>query len=258
MNTINRRALLLSLSATLALSVVDGGTASAQPGQYFGELDLTPSETPDDGRHFKTTKNFGFITQNGIHWPGPIGTVTDGASIPRFLWPIVGGPFEGKYRSAAVIHDYYCDVRVRTWEEVDRMFYEAMISGGVDEVQAQTIYFAVRTFGPHWDKQTIINSRLPPRWASIVSDPDILVFVAEAKDGKTISVPARLIDEVLRLSPDAPVDQNGNAIFAANIPKLEIPPPPSAATVRTLANRIRSGNFTLEQIDALSDRAMRQ
>jgi len=34
--------------------------------------------------------------------------ITDGASIPRWLQPIVGSPWSGKYPRAAVIHDWLC------------------------------------------------------------------------------------------------------------------------------------------------------
>jgi hypothetical protein len=33
-------------------------------------------------------------------WVAPAGSVTDGASIPRYLWSLMGGPFEGQYRNA--------------------------------------------------------------------------------------------------------------------------------------------------------------
>lgn len=36
------------------------------------------------------------------------GEVTDGASIPRFFWRVVGSPMDGEYLPAAIIHDHYC------------------------------------------------------------------------------------------------------------------------------------------------------
>jgi hypothetical protein len=38
----------------------------------------------------------------------------DGASIPQAFWSIIGGPFEGFYIKASVVHDHYCEVKTRT------------------------------------------------------------------------------------------------------------------------------------------------
>ena len=38
----------------------------------------------------------------------PRGFVTDGGSIPRFFWRIVGAPIRTPYLRAYVIHDHYC------------------------------------------------------------------------------------------------------------------------------------------------------
>lgn len=84
-----------------------------------------------DGRHMQLVAPIAFIDSKGVRWDVPKGATVDGASIPRFFWSVIGGPFGGKYRDASVIHDWYCDVRTRPWREVDRMFYEAMIARGV-------------------------------------------------------------------------------------------------------------------------------
>ena len=48
---------------------------------------------------------------NDLHDEGPViivpqGFWTDGASIPRFAWSIVGTPFESDYLQGAVLHDW--------------------------------------------------------------------------------------------------------------------------------------------------------
>jgi hypothetical protein len=139
------------------------GLGLAQPANalssahYVGTLTYSPDP---DGRHMTLVAPFAFVDNDGTEWPVPKGAMTDGASIPRILWTVVGGPFEGKYRDAAVVHDYYCDVRIRTWETVDRMFYDGMIASGVDQTHAEIMYAAVVKWGPHWDGQTMINSKL--------------------------------------------------------------------------------------------------
>ena len=90
----------------------------------------------------------------------PAGAVVDGASIPKVLWPVVGGPFEGKYRDASIIHDWYCDKRTRTWQATHRVFYDAMLVSGVRAKRAKAMYFAVRWAGPRWEERVTINTNL--------------------------------------------------------------------------------------------------
>src|SRR5438128_1485511 len=67
----------------------------------------------DDGRSMTLVEPFAYIDPTGMRWDAPAGTRIDGASIPRFAWSIVGGPFEGKYRAPSVIHDVACIERKR-------------------------------------------------------------------------------------------------------------------------------------------------
>jgi hypothetical protein len=62
----------------------------------------------------------------------------------------MGGPFEGKYRNASVLHDVSYDQKNRPHEVCDRMFYNAMRCSGVSAVEAGTMYYALRKFGHHW------------------------------------------------------------------------------------------------------------
>lgn len=83
-------------------------------------------------------------------WSVPAAKEVDGASIPQTFWSFIGGPFEGAYIRASVIHDYYCDVKVRTEHDTHRNFYYGMRAAGVEEWKAKFMYWAVATFGPKW------------------------------------------------------------------------------------------------------------
>ena len=85
-------------------------------------------------------------------WKAGKGDVTDGASIPPLFQPIIGGPWEKHYLPAAVMHDHYTkdEHKVRTWWSTDRMFFEAMLTGGTPILKANLMYYAVFVFGPHW------------------------------------------------------------------------------------------------------------
>lgn len=115
--------------------------------RFIGELD--PKWLPD-GRLMQLKEDFTFIDGNGLSWTAPSGTIVDGASIPRILWPIFGGPFEGLYRDASVVHDYYCDKKTRSWQSVHRMFHEACLTEGLDVATAKVMYAGVYAGGPRW------------------------------------------------------------------------------------------------------------
>jgi hypothetical protein len=115
-------------------------------GRFVG--DIVAKFLPD-GRNMRLELPFVFVDPAGKHWRVPAGTVTDGASIPRVLW-ITHPPFTGKYRSAAIIHDYFCQTRTHPWRETHIALYQAMRAAGVDDPTAKTIYGAVYYFGPRW------------------------------------------------------------------------------------------------------------
>lgn len=101
-----------------------------------------------------------FATRVGEHYPAHSGLIFDGASIPRFLWPIMGGPFEGDYRLAAIIHDQLCRDRCIPSPLVHRIFYEAMRASGVPGWRAWLMWAAVRVFGPRWQVPTDWEARI--------------------------------------------------------------------------------------------------
>jgi len=104
-----------------------------------------------DGRSMTLLSELRYTDPHGIVWVAPAGSVVDGASIPRALWTFMGGPFEGKYRNASVLHDVSYDRQDRPPQECDRMFYDAMRCSGVGALEAKTMYYALLRFGWHWD-----------------------------------------------------------------------------------------------------------
>ncbi|OQS41908.1 DUF1353 domain-containing protein [Chromobacterium haemolyticum] len=121
-----------------------------------GRYENAPPQTAwlPDGRRMRLTQPFGYVDKDNLPWPVPVGAIVDGASIPQVLWSLIGGPLEGLYRQASIIHDYYCDVRTRPWQAVHRVFYEAMLCSGVSEPKAKIMYYAVYRFGPRWEQES--------------------------------------------------------------------------------------------------------
>lgn len=112
----------------------------------------------DDGRLFKLSRPYTFIDETCREWTVPATTTVDGATIPPILWSGVGGPFEGKYRNASIIHDWFCDRRTRPWQQVHKMFRSAMLANGVEPIKANYMYFAVYYGGPRWSTATMRNN----------------------------------------------------------------------------------------------------
>lgn len=135
-------------------------------------LFLEPKTAED--RSVQLLEDFGFKDSKGVEWLVPAGTTSDGASIPWSLWSFIGGPFDGPYRDAAVIHDYYCIQRTRTWEDVHKMFLEASLRRGVPESTAQTMYAGILYGGPRWDPpKSVTKAQVIPVQTTTTTPPPI-------------------------------------------------------------------------------------
>src|SRR6267143_6094109 len=116
-------------------------------GYYSGPIE---TRWENDGRSMTLLNELRYTDPKGVVWIAPPGSKVDGASIPRSLWSLMGGPFEGKYRNASVLHDVSYDQHIRPWQDCDRMFYNAMRCSGVGAVEAKTMFYALYRFGHHW------------------------------------------------------------------------------------------------------------
>jgi hypothetical protein len=125
---------------------------TAQPGQWGSFNGRVVAEWLSDGRRMMLVEDFGYRDPSAVVWEAPKNSIVDGASIPQPFWSFIGGPFEGKYRNASVVHDVACDKMSRPWQDVHRMFYNASRLGGVGPISAKIMYFAVYHWGPRWQK----------------------------------------------------------------------------------------------------------
>jgi hypothetical protein len=122
-----------------------------------GECDVKPS---GDGETWlvQNTEGWGaIISDSDTHWVSPRdGMRTDGASSPRFLWPIVS-PFgdgrRGNHLLAALVHDYlyqnhgYYDMGRRvpvTKQWADDAFLAMLTALGVSAWRRYAMYWAVK------------------------------------------------------------------------------------------------------------------
>ena len=93
---------------------------------------------------------FTYIDRDGVHWDVPAGYQTDGATIPVFFRPIIGGPWTDSYIKAAVVHDFYIRRSTVNADAVHKMFYLALLAAGNSQRRAGDMAFAVKNFGPQW------------------------------------------------------------------------------------------------------------
>jgi hypothetical protein len=134
-------------------------TAGAEQSHKWGYYSGFPETRWDpDGRSMTLLNELRYTDPKGNVWIAPAGSQVDGASIPKSLWSIMGGPFEGRYRNGSVLHDVAYDQHNRPWQECDLMFYNAMRCSGVSAVEAGTMYYALYKFGRHW-KYTIKKAK---------------------------------------------------------------------------------------------------
>jgi hypothetical protein len=151
---IDRRLMLTGGFATAAFGITS--TGKAQAAHYQGDLILRSLP----GRMMELQQPFAYAEGPARIWSVPKGATLDGASIPYIFWSLVGGPWDDDYRSASVIHDWYCAVRVQPWRDTHTMFYHAMLTSGVSPKKARMMFLAVYYAGPSWDDLTIANMRM--------------------------------------------------------------------------------------------------
>ena len=145
----------------------EGAEQSHKWGYYSGPVD---TRWEGDGRTMTLLNELRYTDPQGIVWIAPVGSKVDGASIPRSLWSLMGGPFEGKYRKASVLHDVAYEQRKYPWWDCDRMFYNAMRCSGVGAVEAKTMYYSLYRFGHHW--KVHIKRAKPVKPSELAAQPE--------------------------------------------------------------------------------------
>lgn len=190
---------------------------------FFGNLQLQPMQ---DGRNMRVASGIGYIDDKLRKWEVPAGTITDGASIPRPLWSIIGSPFTGKYLRASVLHDRFVSTKFRSWADTHEMFYDVMIADGVDHAQATLMWAAVYRFGPRWtqNEATCWNACAgsPVLWVDVRIDPTFVLEDFEKLKRFISNNPAlekeKLIKFINDQASDSPATLSGRVIDFEDVP----------------------------------------
>ena len=137
-----------------------GSKHNGPSAKEWGEFPTTPKvELLEGGLLVRLLEDFVYVDPAMKIWTAKKDLVSDGASIPRAFWSIIGGPLDGEYRNAALVHDDACDSKKEKWEDVHLMFYRACRCGGLPETKAKVMYAAVYFFGPHWQLRTVEETK---------------------------------------------------------------------------------------------------
>ncbi len=219
----------------------------------FGAYDGLPAQVAllADGRQAKLLAPISYRQGNGTAWPVPVDSLLDGASIPRLFWTLIGGPFEGLYRDASIVHDRYCVTKERPWPDTHRMFYEAMRCSGVAEAKAKIMYYAVYRFGPRWPLGTAATALAVAVSPQAPGDADAASIAADAEAIYTHGLSLDEIDNLAdaRAQPGSTGALETMAAAAAN----GAPGPAALARARLLV--VTGGRGTAEDLEAVAQEA---
>lgn len=212
-------------------------------GTFSGEV---VTKWLDNNRDMQLLEEFKYIAPDSEIWIAPKGSIVNGASIPRFAWSIIGGPYEGAYRNASVIHDVACENKIREWKKVHRAFYTAMRASDVNIVKAQIMYAAVYHFGPRWGLKYRI------KLTSLRMDQ----FVDELHQIKASAGPGTQV--VLSNAGEIVIEKKGflklqeeKMVVGAIVEVYQTQPEYSKKAFDNMIERIKSNDLTLEEIEAL-------
>ena len=79
------------------------------------------------------------------------GTISDGASIPRFFWGLSTTPYDPRVIRGAFWHDHFYESQEISKKLADQILKFIIIEDGIENQVAENIYRTVRDFGgPAW------------------------------------------------------------------------------------------------------------
>lgn len=116
---------------------------------------LPQAEFLDNGKQIRLLAPFEYVRPDGRIMTAQAGFVSDGASIPKIVWPVADSPFTGRNLFPALIHDYYCMLGrqgLSPWssKDVHYMFHQGLRARGENAWLARPKWFAVNSFGPRF------------------------------------------------------------------------------------------------------------
>jgi hypothetical protein len=115
----------------------------------MGELLLFPVSKPDAN---KLEEAYEVAQDDDVSYKGTTIRVPkffqyDGASIPASAWQLIGSPFNPRFMTAAVFHDWLYHTHQIDRHAADDLFYDLLRGNGVGKTKAVVMREAVQNFG---------------------------------------------------------------------------------------------------------------
>jgi hypothetical protein len=136
--------LVLSLGASAA------DTVEPVIGSFDGEAGLERLDDDPFVAEFKLIGELRFRQAIGEVWETPPNTILDGRSVPTLFVQLFGHPLESEFPKTAISYEYAVKMKTRSWEEAQRMFYEAAVTEGIAPEEAKVMYTVLSASGSRW------------------------------------------------------------------------------------------------------------
>jgi hypothetical protein len=134
-------------------------------GTFSGDLRTAWITAPANDQLMRLLESFSYTDPELFVWGAPKDHRIHGTSIPRPLWSLLGSPYCGMHRRAAIVHevarDHARDDSIKR-RAADRMFYHACRASGCSVSQATLLYLGVR-MAAAWPSI--------PQWAAALHGP---------------------------------------------------------------------------------------
>lgn len=99
---------------------------------------------------FRLVGELQFRQAGGEVWVTPSHAILDGRSVPTLFVLLQGDPLQSKYLKSAISYEYAVRSKQRSWEDAQRMFYEAVTTEGIAQVEGKAMYVLLRAAGSRW------------------------------------------------------------------------------------------------------------
>jgi len=111
------------------------------------------------------------ITYKDKSFTVPAGFECDGASVPRFLWPLITPRIDPRSIEGATGHDYGYRTDLKGWTKwmLDAMFYQMLVKHGLAKWRAVLAWLGVFLFGV-WSFRpfSVTYERYRAMWAVVI------------------------------------------------------------------------------------------
>jgi hypothetical protein len=174
-------------------------TVNASFGTFEGELWLSPPGCEKmPGKACTLVSDLRFKDSAGTWHPKKDKLKTDGASIPAFAQPLIGGRYDARYVAAAVVHDYYYNRHVRTYAKTQRQYYNASRALGTDPATAAAMYYAILVAGEAWVELETPESCPQPDATCVRNNPLPAGITMKSVDGKLYATQHQPVDSDMK------------------------------------------------------------